>query len=237
MATELPYAAYGAIGAEPWPYPYQRKPYYKTQLPHNGDLRGALATPLVLGPGWYKGFRVHFDPSAITYYDTRKPMRSYGYIANLPGPRRGVYPARDPVGGMRRPHGPVRAAAYIPSNLPIIRPGPGWHIGPSVFSSLPVGTVYGQATPDSAWPVGLPKTQEEIDDRTWGYLGKGAVFGAAFGALIYYTGRNTMAIRDQDTVPLYAMYASAVPFMYYIYQISKMKQDFYRATTGKEPMK
>lgn len=146
MTTDLPYAAYGAIGAEPWLYPYNKINGYRTQLPHNGELRGALATPLVLGPGWYKGFRVYFDPSAINYYDTRKQMPSYGYIANLPGPRRGVYPVSDPVGGFRRPHGPVRAAAYIPSNLPIIRPGPGWHIGPSVFSTVPVGTVYGEAT-------------------------------------------------------------------------------------------
>ena len=46
MTTDLPYSAYGAIGAEPWPYPYTRKPYYKTQLPHNGELRGALAAVL-----------------------------------------------------------------------------------------------------------------------------------------------------------------------------------------------
>lgn len=189
MTNDLPYPAYGAIGAEPWPYPYTRKPYYQTQLPHNGELRGALATPLVLGPGWYKGFRVHFDPSAITYYDTRKPMPSYGFIANLPGPRRGIFPVRDPVGGMRRPHGPVTAAAYIPSNLPIIRPGPGWHIGPSVYSNLPVGTVYGAATEDAGFVEARSAAVESL------VVGVGG--GLAGAALVYGTATKVLGLSDK----------------------------------------
>jgi hypothetical protein len=184
MATDLPYAAYGAIGAEPWLYPYSRKDHYQTQLPHNGELRGALATPLVLGPGWYKGFRVHFDPSAITTYDTRKPMRSYGYIANLPGPRRGVYPVRDPVGGFRRPAGPVKPVAYIPSGLPIIRPGPGWHIGPSVYSNLSVGTVYGG--PEEV-PAAEKPALEALRNAIYGEMGFGVGVGILAG-LIGYVG-------------------------------------------------
>jgi len=231
MTTDLPYSAYGAIGAEPWPYPYSRKSRYKTQLPHNGELRGALATPLVLGPGWYKGFRVHFDPSAITYYDTRKPMRSYGYIANLPGPRRGVYPVRDPVGGMRRPHGPVRAAAYIPSNLPIIRPGPGWHIGPSVYSTLPVGTVYGAAF---GWPEGVPKTEEERDREIWKAFGYAAVASLALGYAINYVGQRAVSIRNRDTVPTFAVAIGAYPMLYAVYKSRKLTREFRAASEGKE---
>lgn len=194
MATDLPYAAYGAIGAEPWLYPYTKKSRYQTQLPHNGELRGALATPLVLGPGWYKGFRVHFDPSAITYYDTRKPMRSYGYIANLPGPRRGVYPVRDPVGGFRRPHGAVKAAAYIPSGLPIIRPGPGWHIGPSVYSNLPVGTVYGG--PEEVSAAEKPGL-ENLRGQFYSAAGVGVSAGTLVGLIGYVTAAKVLKTSDK----------------------------------------
>jgi hypothetical protein len=194
MATDLPYAAYGAIGAEPWLYPYSRKDHYQTQLPHNGELRGALATPLVLGPGWYKGFRVHFDPSAITTYDTRKAMPSYGYIANLPGPRRGVYPVRDPVGGFRRPHGPVKAAAYIPSGLPIIRPGPGWHIGPSIYSNLPVGTVYGG--PEEVSAAEKPAL-EALRGQIYSEGGLGVGGGTLLGLIGYVVAAKVIKTSDK----------------------------------------
>lgn len=116
-------------------------------------------------------------------------MPSYGFIANLPGPRRGIFPVRDPVGGMRRPHGPVTAAAYIPSNLPIIRPGPGWHIGPSVYSNLPVGTVYGAATEDAGFVEARSAAVESL------VVGVGG--GLAGAALVYGTATKVLGLSDK----------------------------------------
>jgi hypothetical protein len=203
---------YGDIGTEPWPYPYYAPPAYRTQEGGVVPATGALATPLVLGPGWYKGAQVSYTPigptqrpygrldvepfmsyikpsafqpaappvgvsvpvfpgpgwrvgPSISYTPTkvhpmlvnrsarrftsrdhtRRRTLAYGAVGNFFGPPVGVVPVRDPVGGMVRPAGPVYAAAYVPSNLPIINPSPGWHIGPSVYSRIPVGMGYGAA--------------------------------------------------------------------------------------------
>lgn len=203
---------YGDIGTEPWPYPYYAPPTYRTQEGGVVPATGALATPLVLGPGWYKGAQVSytplgptqrpygrlgaepfmsyikpsaFQPAAppvgvsvpvfpgpgwrvgppIAYTPTKvHPMLvnrsarrftsrdhtqrrtlAYGAVGNFFGPPVGVGPVRDPVGGMVRPAGPVRPAPYVPSDLPIINPSPGYHFGPPVYSSIPVGMGYAAA--------------------------------------------------------------------------------------------
>lgn len=192
---------YAAIGAEPWLYPYDAPSSYKTQEHGVVPATGALKTPLVLGPGWYKGAKVSYTPPAkgsgygaldtepfMSYIKTsafqpaaapkgvsvpvfpgpgwrvgppiayipnkvhpmlanrssrRISRSSYGVIGNFFGPPVGVGPVRDPVGGMVRPAGPVYPAPYVPSDLPIINPSPGYHIGPPVFNSIPVGMGYG----------------------------------------------------------------------------------------------
>jgi hypothetical protein len=200
---------YGSIGAEPWLYPYYASFVYRTQEGGIVPATGALKTPLILGPGWYKGAQVSYTPPVkaygaldaepfmsyikpsafqpaaplkgvsvpvfpgpgwrvgppIAYTSTKVPPMlvnrsarrftsrdhsrarnlSYGAVGNFFGPPVGVAPVQDPVGGMVRPAGPVHAATYLPSNLPIINPSPGWHIGPSVYSSIPVGMGYGAA--------------------------------------------------------------------------------------------
>lgn len=135
---------YGAIGAEPWAGPWDTSPRV------HGEPPNALSTPLALGPGWYRGFPVYFQPSQITKVN---PMRSslarrarrasYGFIGNTLGPAMAVLPVRPPIGGTQVPHGPVYAAPYVPAGLPVIRPSPGWYTGPQVYSKVPVGTVYG----------------------------------------------------------------------------------------------
>jgi hypothetical protein len=143
MFTHLRRRSYGAIGAEPWPYPYRTPKDYRTSTGEViTDPSGALARPLVLGPGWYKGAQISYTPSPE---DTI--MRSYGNIANAFGPPRAVLPVIPPIGGVLDPHGPVTAFTQVPKGLPIIQPGPGWHIGPSIFSALPVGAVEGDDLP------------------------------------------------------------------------------------------
>ena len=138
---------YGALGTEPWTGPWQTTPHV------HGESPNALSTPLALGPGWYKGFRVHYIPSQVTKVN---PMRSlsarrrargstYGFIGNTLGPPMAVLPVTPPIGGTQDPHGPVYAAPYVPAGLPVIRPSPGWYIGPQVYSNVPLGTVYGAA--------------------------------------------------------------------------------------------
>lgn len=145
---------YGALGTEPWTGPWEVTPHV------HGENPDALSTPLSLGPGWYKGFRVHYIPSQVTKVN---PMRSplarrrargsaYGFIGNTLGPPMAVLPVRPPIGGTQDPHGPVYAAPYVPAGLPVIRPSPGWYIGPQVYSDVPLGTVYGAADGESDAP-------------------------------------------------------------------------------------
>jgi len=171
---------YGAIGAEPWTGPWDTTPRV------HGEDPDALSTPLALGPGWYKGFKVHYIPSQITKVN---PMRShahrrhgstYGFIGNTLGPPMAVLPVRPPIGGTQDPHGPVYAAPYVPSGLPVIRPSPGWYIGPQVYSDVPLGTVYGAAETE---------TDAGTTDVTLGkVIGGGAVALTAGGALGVLTG-------------------------------------------------
>lgn len=143
--------SYAGIGTEPWPYPYNTSRLYRSQTgavyPH---LPGtALATPLVLGPGWYRGAQISYtppkkdNPMPIHRSPSRRRSRSYGGIADLMGPPRAILPVRDPVGGMQDPHGPVYAASYIPKGLPTILPKKGWRVGPAVHSDYKVGEVMG----------------------------------------------------------------------------------------------
>jgi hypothetical protein len=139
---------YGAIGAEPWLYPYDNSRFYRSQTgkvyPHTPGT--ALATPLVLGPGWYKGFPVYYAPPEKDRPMRLKPRsaaREYAGIADLMGPPRAILPVKPPIGGTRDPHGPVYAASYIPKGLPIIQPSKGWRIGPQVSSAYTVGEVVG----------------------------------------------------------------------------------------------
>lgn len=174
---------YGAIGAQPWTGPWDTTPRV-----HGEDLN-ALSTPLALGPGWYKGFRVAFDPSQIIKVNPmRSPLArrrarssSYGFIGNTLGPPMAILPVRPPIGGTQDPHGPVYAAPYIPSGLPVIRPSPGWYIGPQVYSDVPLGTVYGDPElPEAPAPQGEPLSLGKV-------IGGGAValaVGGGVGALV-----------------------------------------------------
>ncbi len=170
MFTHPRRRAYGAIGAEPWNGPYRAPKGYRTSTGQTiTEPSGALATPLVLGPGWYKGFPVAYTPS---FKDT--VMRSYGNIANAFGPPRAVLPVIPPIGGVLDPHGPVTAFTQVPAGLPVIRPGPGWHIGPAVASNLPVGAVQGDDLP----PLRVYNRREDEasnwGDRAWGTRAYGA---------------------------------------------------------------
>ena len=170
MFTHPRRRSYGAIGAEPWPYPYRAPKGYVTSTGQTiTEPAGALATPLVLGPGWYRGAAISYTPSPK---DT--VMRSYGNIANALGPPRAVLPVIPPIGGVLDPHGPVTAFTQVPKGLPIIQPGPGWHIGPAVASNLPVGAVQGDDLP----PLRVyNRREDEVSnwgDRGWGTRAYGA---------------------------------------------------------------
>jgi len=179
---------YGAIGAEPWTGPWEVTPHV------HGESPDALSTPLALGPGWYKGFRVHYIPSQVTKVN---PMRSpltrrrargsaYGFIGNTLGPPMAVLPVRPPIGGTQDPHGPVYAAPYIPSGLPVIRPSPGWYIGPQVYSDVPLGTVYGAADTGLEGPP-LPEKAPTLGTVIGGgvfALGAGGVAGLLTGMVL-----------------------------------------------------
>ena len=140
---------YGAIGAEPWLYPYDTSRLYRSQTGKvYPRIPGtALATPLILGPGWYKGAQVSYTPpkkdNPMRLRNNRRHSRSYAGIADLMGPPRAILPVKPPIGGTRDPHGSVYAASYIPKGLPIIMPSKGWRIGPQVSSALTVGDVVG----------------------------------------------------------------------------------------------
>jgi hypothetical protein len=235
---------YGDIGTEPWTYPYYAPVTYRTEEHGVVSAKGALKTPLVLGPGWYKGAEISYTPTGptqrpygrigdepfmsyikpsafqpaappvgvsvpvfpgpgwhvgppIAYTPSKVPPMlvnrsarrftsrdhsrarnlSYGAVGNFFGPPVGVGPVRDPVGGMVRPAGPVHPAPYVPSDLPIINPSPGYHIGPSVYSSIPVGMGYGAAEMGS---------KDDLSPSMTAALGKGLaglMVGAGVGVL------------------------------------------------------
>jgi hypothetical protein len=250
---------YGNIGSEPWLYPYYAPPVYRTQEGGIVPATGALATPLILGPGWYKGAQVSYTPTgptqrpygrlgnepfmsyikpsafqpaappvgvsvpvfpgpgwrvgpSIAYTPTKvHPMLvnrsarrftsrehsrarnlSYGAVGNFFGPPVGVGPVRDPVGGMVRPAGPVHPAPYVPSNLPIINPSPGYHIGPSVYSSIPVGMGYAAAD------IG---EKSELTPSMTAALGKGLA-GIMVGAGVGVLGGFLVAIESNTITSL-----------------------------------
>lgn len=252
---------YGNIGSEPWLYPYYAPPVYRTQEGGIVPATGALATPLILGPGWYKGAQVSYTPTgptqrpygrldvepfmsyikpsafqpaappvgvsvpvfpgpgwrvgpSIAYTPTKVPPMlvnrsarrftsrdhtsrrtlAYGAVGNFFGPPVGVGPVRDPVGGMVRPAGPVHPAPYVPSNLPIINPSPGYHIGPSVYSSIPVGMGYAAAD------IG---EKSELTPSMTAALGKGLA-GLMVGAGVGVLGGFLVAVEANTVLDLVA---------------------------------
>lgn len=250
---------YGDIGTEPWTYPYYAPPAYRTQEGGVVPATGALKTPLILGPGWYKGAQVSYTPTGptqrpygrldsepfmsyikpsafqppaplkgvsvpvfpgpgwrvgppIAYTPTKVPTMlvnrsarrftsrdhtprrtlAYGAVGNFVGPSVGVGPVRDPVGGMVRPAGPVHAASYVPSNLPIINPSMGYHIGPSVYSSIPVGMGYGAAAMGE---------KDELTPSMTAALGKGLA-GLMVGAGVGVLGGFLVAVETNTVMNL-----------------------------------
>ena len=151
--------SFAGIGTEPFTGTYTRARI--THVEGNGTVGdGALKTPLDLGPGWYRGFPVYYEP-----FDKDKIMpTSSGSIANVYGPPRAILPVKPPVAGTRDPHGPVYAATYIPPGLPVIMPSKGWHIGPQVENELALGAVVGDRL------EGLQSYQrlESQDQRNYG---------------------------------------------------------------------
>ena len=196
MFTHLRRRSYGAIGAEPWPYPYRTPKGYVTSTGQTiTEPSGALSTPLVLGPGWYKGAEISYTPSPK---DT--VMRSYGNIANAFGPPRAVLPVIPPIGGVLDPHGPVTAFTQVPKGLPIIRPGPGWHIGPAISSSLPVGAVEG----DDLTPLRVYNRRED-EATTWG--------DRSWGMRAYGTSNLSVPLIVQGVPARFPLTAAIQPYM------------------------
>jgi hypothetical protein len=206
---------YGAIGAEPWLYPYDNSRFYRTQtgkiLPHVPG--SALATPLVLGPGWYKGAQVSYTPpkkdNPMPIRSSRRRSRAYGAIADLLGPPRAILPVEPPIGGTRDPHGPVYAASYIPKGLPTILPKKGWRVGPQVHSDYKVGEVIGDdpsPVPMRIYGTGDYMTRYAnntgFPTRAYGDVAMGEYGAVAYGDTPSYLSMPTIVQGIPLSVPL-----------------------------------
>lgn len=189
--------AYGNIGTAPYTGPYA--PLRVNFIEGDGKLgEGALNTPLDFGPGWYRGAAIYYEPFA----KKEKAMStSYGSLANSYGPPRAILPVTPPVAGMRRPHGPVYAATYIPSGLPVILPSKGWYIGPQVQNGLPLGTVVG----DMLTSLGMYQRRSG-ENQQWGDRGYNSVrnYGTARAYTMSALAEPLIVAEMPVAKPLYA---------------------------------